>query len=99
MLGDYEEFGDMGVLGEYLGAFGALPTKPGRPGQQVKAPIAEMDAIEKLVKAVGAERVLFGTDNSDLSFCRGKILGADLVDEQRDAIFYRNAMALLRTRA
>ena len=35
--------------------------------------------------AVGAERVLFGTDNSDLSFCLGKILGADLSEEQREA--------------
>jgi predicted TIM-barrel fold metal-dependent hydrolase len=57
--------------------------------------IAEMDAIEKLVGAVGAERVLFGTDNSDLSFCRGKILGADLSDEQREAIFWRNATRLI----
>jgi predicted TIM-barrel fold metal-dependent hydrolase len=57
--------------------------------------IAEMDEIEKLVEAIGAERVLFGTDNSDLSFCLGKILGADLSEEQREAIFWRNAARLL----
>jgi predicted TIM-barrel fold metal-dependent hydrolase len=57
--------------------------------------IAEMDEIEKLVGAIGVERVLFGTDNSDLSFCKGKILGADLSDEQREAIFWRNAARLI----
>jgi predicted TIM-barrel fold metal-dependent hydrolase len=59
--------------------------------------IAEMDAIEKLVQAIGAHRVLFGTDNADLSFCKGKILGADLTAEQREAIFWQNAAALLKT--
>ena len=58
--------------------------------------IAEMGEIEKLVEVVGAERVLFGTDNADLSFCRGKILGADLSDAQREAIFWRNALTLVR---
>jgi predicted TIM-barrel fold metal-dependent hydrolase len=57
--------------------------------------IAEMGEIEKLVEAVGAARVLFGTDNADLSFCRGKILGADLSEADREAIFWRNALALL----
>ena len=57
--------------------------------------VAEMDAIEKLVEAIGVERVLFGTDNSDLSFCKGKILGADLSDAEREAIFYQNAAALV----
>ena len=60
--------------------------------------IAEMDEIEKLVGAIGAERVLFGTDNSDLSFCLGKVLGADLSDEQREAIFWRNATKLIQRR-
>jgi hypothetical protein len=44
---------------------------------------------------VGTERVLFGTDNSDLSFCRGKIVGADLTAEQREMIFWRNATKLI----
>jgi predicted TIM-barrel fold metal-dependent hydrolase len=57
--------------------------------------VAEMDEVEKLVEAVGVERVLFGTDNADLSFCRGKILGADLSDAQREAIFWRNALELV----
>ena len=58
--------------------------------------MAEMDTIEKLVEAIGVERVLFGTDNADISFCKGKISGADLTDEQREAIFWGNAIKLLK---
>ncbi|NLS79347.1 MAG: amidohydrolase [Chloroflexi bacterium] len=57
--------------------------------------LAERDSIESLVDAVGIERVLFGTDNSDLDFCLGKIVGADLTDDQREAILWRNAARLL----
>jgi len=57
--------------------------------------LAEMGEIEALVEAIGVERVLFGTDNADLSFCLGKILGAGLSDAQREAIFWRNALTLL----
>ena len=57
--------------------------------------LAEMDSIDQLVEAVGAERVLFGTDNSDLSYCLGKIAGADLTDAQREAIHWRNAARLM----
>ena len=57
--------------------------------------IAEMGSIETLVNAIGAERVLFGTDNSDLSFCIGKIIGAGLSLQQREAIFWRNAHTLV----
>jgi len=57
--------------------------------------LAEMDAIEQLVAAVGAERVLFGTDNSDLSYCLGKVAGAELTAAQRERIFWRNAAMLI----
>lgn len=57
--------------------------------------LAEMDAIDTLVQAIGVERVLFGTDNADLSFCKGKILGADLSDADREAIFWKNAATLV----
>jgi len=40
-----EEFGDMAVLGEYLGEFGALPTNPGKPGQQVMVPVSSVQGI------------------------------------------------------
>lgn len=61
----------------------------------VSGSLSEMDAIERLAETVGVERLLFGTDNSDLSFCKGKVLGADLTDEEREAIFWRNAAKLL----
>ena len=57
--------------------------------------IAEMGSIEALVEAIGVERVLFGTDNSNLSYCIGKIMGADLALGQREAIFWRNAASLV----
>ncbi len=40
-----DQFGDMAVLGEYLGEFGVLPTNPGKPGQQVVIPVSEVQAI------------------------------------------------------
>ena len=58
--------------------------------------IAEMGSIEALVERIGAGRVLFGTDNSDLSYCLGKIMGAGLGQEEREAIFWRNAHNLLQ---
>jgi predicted TIM-barrel fold metal-dependent hydrolase len=58
--------------------------------------MAEMDTIEKLVENIGAERLLFGTDNSDLSYCKGKIIGADLTAEQREQIFWRSAHELMK---
>jgi len=58
--------------------------------------MAEMDTIEKLVEAIGAERVMFGTDNSDLWFCKGKIEGADLTAEQKEAIYWRSAAHFMK---
>ena len=57
--------------------------------------IAEMGSVEALVEAIGVDRVLFGTDNSDLSYCIGKIMGAGLVPAEREAIFWRNASKLV----
>jgi hypothetical protein len=58
--------------------------------------LAEMDSIERLVEEVGIERVIFGTDNSDLSYCLGKIAGAALTPAQREAIFWQNAARLIQ---
>jgi hypothetical protein len=59
--------------------------------------IAEMDSIQTLIRNVGSERVCFGTDNSDLDYCLGKIQGAGLTDAQREAVLWRNAKTLLAT--
>lgn len=50
--------------------------------------------IDYAVEQLGAERVLFGTDNAFVVNI-GQVLGADLTDEQRELIFYKNAQKLL----
>ncbi|MBN1348835.1 amidohydrolase [candidate division KSB1 bacterium] len=58
--------------------------------------MAEQDCIEKLAETIGVHRLLFGTDNSDLAFCKAKIFGADLKAEEREAIFWQNAARLMK---
>ncbi len=49
--------------------------------------------LEKFVEASGSERMLFGTDHPwfDFHYYIGAVLGADVTDEDRRNIFYRNA--------
>jgi hypothetical protein len=61
----------------------------------VSGSLAEMDEVETLVRSVGAERVLFGTDNSNFHYCLGKVQGARLSEEQRVKILSENARSLL----
>jgi uncharacterized protein len=53
--------------------------------------------IEKFVREVGSRKVLFGTDFPWFShhYYIGAVLGADITDEERRDIFYRNAERLL----
>ncbi len=46
------------------------------------------------VDNIGAERILYGTDNLYLPNI-GQVLGADLTDDEKDMIFYKNAQKLL----
>lgn len=43
---------------------------------------------------LGAERVLYGSDNAFLSNI-GQVMGADLTEEERELVFYKNARKLL----
>lgn len=52
------------------------------------------DTLNYAVEMLGAERVLFGTDNCYLPNI-AQVMGADLTQEQRDLIFYKNAQKLL----
>lgn len=54
--------------------------------------------VEKMVNAVGAEHVLFGTDFPwyDFDYCTGSILCAHITDDQREMIFNKNAKNILR---
>lgn len=52
--------------------------------------------LEKFVEASGSERMLFGTDYPwfDFHYYIGAVFGADITDEDRRNIFYRNAEKL-----
>jgi hypothetical protein len=54
--------------------------------------------IEYAVMKLGAHRVLFGSDvcGRDFSAQLGRVMGADITDEQRRQIFYDNAARLLK---
>lgn len=52
------------------------------------------DDLNYALDYLGADRILFGTDNLYLANI-GQVLGADLTDAQRDMIFFKNAQKLL----
>lgn len=54
------------------------------------------DDLNYTVEQIGAERILFGTDMTGTCGSNiGQVLGADLTDEQRELIFWKNAKKLL----
>jgi predicted TIM-barrel fold metal-dependent hydrolase len=61
----------------------------------ISGTLADSGLVEALVRAVGAERVLFGTDNTDFHYCLGKVMGAQLSEAQRQLILCGNACQLL----
>jgi len=60
----------------------------------ISGSLAEMDSVETLVRNVGVERVLFGTDNMNVHYCLGKVCGAQLSEGEREKILSGNARAL-----
>lgn len=54
-------------------------------------------ALERMIEGVGSEKIVFGTDFPWFNepYCIGTILGADITDEDRRNIFYRNARRIL----
>lgn len=60
----------------------------------ISGTLAEMDSVEVLARSVGVERVLFGTDNTNLHYCLGKVHGAHLCEEDRRRILSGNAQEL-----
>jgi len=59
--------------------------------------VVDEGMIEMAVDMLGAERVLFGTDLT-MEGGVGKILGANLTDEERELIFWRNMKRILEMR-
>lgn len=54
-------------------------------------------ALEEMLATVGSEKVVFGTDFPWFSeaYCLGTVLGADITDDDRRNILYRNARKIL----
>jgi uncharacterized protein len=59
--------------------------------------VLEDETIELCVRALGVDRVLFATDGT-MEGGVGKILGADLTADQREAILWRNFQRILDRR-
>lgn len=55
----------------------------------------EMGIIEEMVADIGAERLVYGTDNVDASFYIGMIEGAQISEAEREQIFSGTAQHLL----
>lgn len=64
---------------------------------EICAVVDERGVLERFVKEVGSEKVVYGTDFPwfDEHYYIGAVLGADIDDEDRRNIFYRNAQRLL----
>ena len=60
--------------------------------------VLEDDTIERCVRELGHQRVLFATD-STVEGCVGKLLSAEITAEQREDIFWRNFQRILDRRA
>lgn len=60
----------------------------------------ERGILERFVEKVGSEKIVFGTDLPwfDLHYYIGAVLGADITDDDRRRIFYKNAEKILYTR-
>ena len=52
------------------------------------------NVIEYTVQQVGSEKILFGTDSYSCAFQRGRIDYADISEQDKENILYKNAMRL-----
>lgn len=59
--------------------------------------VVDNGMIEMAAKELGVDRLLFGTDMT-MEGGVGKILGADISESQREKIFWKNMVAILRKR-
>ena len=59
--------------------------------------VLEDDTIERCVRELGPQRVLFATD-ATMEGCVGKILSAEITAGQREDIFWRNFQGILDRR-
>ena len=59
--------------------------------------VIDAGMVDRCLAAIGHERLLFGTDMSYEEGV-GKILGSDLSEEQREDVFWRNALRIFERR-
>jgi hypothetical protein len=58
--------------------------------------IAQLGMVEKAVKTLGSNRILFGSDAPvDLAFSYAKVQGSMLTEDEKEAVFRKNALRLL----
>ena len=88
--------GHIGGGGDYEWSLQAIVDSPSVYADTSGSVIDE-GMIEYAVELLGVERLLFGCDLSQEAGV-GKILGADLSEAQREAIFWGNGQALLSRR-
>ena len=64
------------------------------------AVVDERGILERFVERVGSKKIVFGTDLPwfDLHYYIGAVLGADITDDDRRRIFYKNAEEILCSR-
>lgn len=64
---------------------------------ELTAVLDDRGVVDMFIREIGSERVLFGTDTTWFNhhYYIGSVLGADMTDEDRRNIFYRNAQRLL----
>lgn len=58
----------------------------------------EMGIVEEMVSDVGADRLVLGSDNVDLSYCLGMVEGAQISEQERAQILGGTAQRLLSLR-
>ena len=64
---------------------------------ELTAVLDECGVVEMFVKKAGADKIIFGTDTPWFNhhYYLGALLGADITDEDRRSILYRNALRIL----
>ena len=82
-----------------------MPTMVVRPYRSIKmyggyfGSIYRRDEVDYTVERIGAERVLFGTDMTGSYLVNyGQMEEADLTPEERELIYYKNAIKVLNLR-
>lgn len=81
------------IAGDYVRGAWAIRDVP-NVSTDISGTYCEAGMVETAVRELGAGRVIFGTDNG-IAFNLGKVQDADISDDDKELILYRNAKELL----